>query len=220
VIRNESGVKEEKPFDRLLRLAREQIAAGRSKTRIYLLERPEDAQRAGAIPAPRAGSFTRARGDGAAFDRAALKLGEREHVLTLDLEEVPELKAAHPKAPALALYAEGPEHGDGWDDARLVEVPEGSGAPEGGDPLSVVPLDVPFDIFDPETSHADPVLKEIRGLVFNRPGWVLGHPMFIQEAYDGAGELVMQLSERAADLNLGDSGSLYVFDDAIFMQCY
>jgi hypothetical protein len=31
---------------------------------------------------------------------------------------------------------------------------------------------------------------------------------------------VMQLSERIGDLNLGDSGSLYVFEGDTFMQCY
>ena len=28
------------------------------------------------------------------------------------------------------------------------------------------------------------------------------------------------LVRHLADMNLGDSGSLYVFEDAIFMQCY
>jgi hypothetical protein len=66
----------------------------------------------------------------------------------------------------------------------------------------------------------DTVLKELRGLVFNRPGYVLGEPMFIQEADDDGGDFVMQLSSQIGDLNLGDSGSLYVFDGGTFMQCF
>ena len=99
----EGGVVEEKRFPRLLRLARERVAAGAPSTRIYLLER---ADLDDGVPAPTAGSFSRARGDGPAIDPAALELGEREHILTLDLTELPEL--ARPGSRALALYAASP----------------------------------------------------------------------------------------------------------------
>jgi hypothetical protein len=213
-VMKEGGVVEEKPFDRLFRLAKEALAAGGAKTRMYLLERSDFGDE---VPAPRPGSFSRARGAGPAIDRAATELGEREHILTIDLEEVPEL--ARPGVRALSLYASDPEHGDAWDAARLVEVPAGTPAPSDGTPLSVVPIEVPFAIFDEAAKRDDPRTKEIGGLVFNRPGYVLGEPMFIQEPEDG-GTFVMQLAERVADLNLGDSGSLYVFESGSFMQCY
>ena len=63
------------------------------------------------------------------------------------------------------------------------------------------------------------MLKEIRGLVFNQPGYVLGEPMYIQED-EGDFDFVMQLAEQIGGLNLGDSGSLYVFEHGSFMQCY
>lgn len=102
----------------------------------------------------------------------------------------------------------------------LVPIPESAAAASDGDPISVVPLAVPAAIFDASAAASDPVLAEIRSLVFNRPGYALGQPMFIQEDYGTGSGFVMQLAERIADLNLGDSGSLYVFEDATFMQCY
>lgn len=213
-----AGVKEEKPFDRLLRLARERGAGGGSTSRIYLLERADPSSSEGAIPSPRSGSFSCSRGTGPGIDRKALKLGEREHIITLDLEDVPELKANRPNVRALALYAEGPEHGDDWEDALLIEVPMGTMPAEDGEPISVVPLDVPDAVFDPDGD--DSGLKEIRTLIFNRPGYALGEPMFIQEDAGGGDGFVMQLAEHVGDLNLGDAGSLYVFEDTVFMQCH
>lgn len=217
-LREACGVTEEKPLERLLRLARERVATGASSTRIYLLERANHEDLGEAVSPPRPGSFSRARGEGAG-DRATLGLGEREHVITVDLEEIPELKEFYPNARALALYADNPDFGDAWQDAMLVELSAETPAPQGGNVISLVPVEVPHDIFDYEIAKSDPVLKELRGLVFNRPGYALGEPMFIQEG-DCGGTFIMQIAEQIADLNLGDSGSLYVFDDTVFMQCY
>jgi hypothetical protein len=211
-------VVEEKPFARMLRLARERIAAGAQATRIYLLERRDLDP---SVPAPRSGSFTFSRGKGPGIDRSALDVpSEHEHVITVDLEDVPELAAGRAGARAVALYAPYPNHGDGWDQSRLVDVPSGTSAPADGNALTVVPLDVPRDIFDSTLVAESAVLNELRGLVFNRPGYVLGEPMFIQDDEDDGGGFVMQLASQIGGLNLGDSGSLYVFESGTFMQCY
>ena len=79
-------------------------------------------------------------------------------------------------------------------------------------------LDVPSAIFDSRAARKDASLGELRKAVFNRTGWALGEPMWIQED-EGSDRFVMQLSD-ATGLNLGDSGSLYVFDYGALMQCY
>lgn len=221
---------EEKPLARLFRLAGEHAGP---KERIYLLERRDLDD---TVPPARAGSFSFSRGAGpgqpepstppetsaraAATRRTARPRRDSAHILTIDLEEIPELKGRFPDARAVSLFAPDPEHGDSWDKAELLAVPASATAPTGDTPLTVMPIDVPAAIFDYAASQEDPVLKEIRGLVFNRPGYVLGEPMFIQED-DGSGAgFIMQLAEQIGGLNLGDCGSLYVFDSGSFMQCY
>lgn len=239
-----ANVVEETDLARLLRLAKARIAAhpDAPKERIYVLERPDLDPSA---PPRRAGSFSTSRGAGPgglsrdgeapaiapgqvfsldqvlAMKKRAQKASEdEEHILTIDLEEVPELAERFPNARAIALFAASPEHGDAWDRARLLRVPASATAPTDGTPISVIGLEVPSAIFDHGQTSQDPALKELRGLVFNRPGYVLGEPMFIQDDEGSGVGFVMQLSERIGDLNLGDSGSLYVFEGDTFMQCY
>lgn len=207
-------VVEEKSLARLFRLAKDAIAREPSQPheRIYLLERRDYDD---AVPVARAGSFSVSGGAGSVAGPAG-----RDHVLTIDLEEVPELQKRHPDARALALFAKDPKHGGGWNDVRTVLVPRDASAPSGGGvPITVMPLDVPSRIFDVAVSLADPVLKELRTLVFRRPGWVLGEPMYIQDD-EGSVGFVMQLADRIGEVNFGDSGSLYVFEGSSFMQCF
>ena len=153
-------------------------------------------------------------------EQAAPANPDEAHILTIDLEEVPGLKHRFPDARAVALYVTNPELGDAWEDARLIEVPLTATAPTDGTPITVMPIDIPSRLFDHQACIEDLALKELRSLIFNRPGYVLGEPMFIQEEEGPDVSFVMQLSERVGDLNLGDSGSLYVFEGATFMQCF
>lgn len=220
---------EEKPLARLFRLAGEYAGP---KERVYLLQRRDLNEE---VPPARDGSFSFSRGagpivpdagktDGAKKaappkSRKGRSTGDAEHILTLDLEEIPELKPRFPGARALSLLAPHPEDGDSWDAAELRPIPDGAAAPAGKNPITVMPLDVPSAIFESKACQDQPVLKEIRGLVFNQPGYVLGEPMYIQED-EGDFDFVMQLAEQIGGLNLGDSGSLYVFEHGSFMQCY
>ncbi len=205
-IQKKSGAVEEKPFARLVRLASER--ANQAAQRIYLLERRDIDP---SVPAPRSGSWSRSRAKGGD--------GELDNVITLDLEEIPELASRFPNARALELVGTDLEGGEDWECAQLRPLGADAAAPAGGNRISVVPVDVPSAIFDYDECQNDPVLGELRRLVFNRPGYVLGEPMFIQEDYGGEG-FVMQLSEDIGDINLGDSGSLYVFEHSVYMQCY
>jgi hypothetical protein len=210
------------------------------KTRIYLLERRDREQ---TVPAPRPGSFSWSRGDGpvgferkaappaldpsriygleeilAAKRRAEAPRPDEAHVLTLDLEEIPELAEAFPGARAVALFA--PLSGDpeDWAAARLLPVSPTASAPTSGYPLTVIPVEVPAAIFDPEAAD-DEALNELRHRILNRPGHVLGGPIHLQEPFDSAGgPFVMQLAGAVGGLPLGDGGALYVFAFATFLQ--
>ena len=213
----EAKVIEEKNLARLFRLAGEHAGP---KERIYLLERRDLDD---GVPPASAGSFSWSRGRGPGLP-VAEKTGVRpqddsEHILTIDLQEVPELQQRFPDARALTLSAPDPEHGDGWKRAKLRGIPASATAPTDGNPITVMPIEVPGAMFSYSACEKNPMLKELRGLVFNRPGYLLGEPMFIQEDEGGVG-FVMQLAEQIGGLNLGDSGSLYVFESGSYMQCY
>ena len=243
-IMKSANVVNETKLARLQRLAKGYLEANPTAPheRIYLLERQDLDE---GVATPRVGSFSRSRGAGpSGFQRggkapviapgkvfsleevlamkkqAAPAKPDEEHILTIDLEEVPELKKRYPDARAIALYAGSPDTGDEWEDAKLIPVPLSASAPSDGTPITVLPIDVPSRLFDHAASREDLALKELRGLVFNRPGYVLGEPMYIQDEEEGGIGFVMQLAERIAGLNLGDSGSLYIFEGSAFMQCY
>ena len=188
------------------------------KERIYLLEpgwRMDDVKMS-----PRAGSFSRLGGAGPVGALVPKHAGEPlSHVLTIDLDEAPELRARlKTTARAVALYVPDPEGGEDYDASTLIMLDESATPATDGEPLFVLALDVPSAIFDSRAARKDASLGELRKAVFNRTGWALGEPMWIQED-EGSDRFVMQLSD-ATGLNLGDSGSLYVFDYGALMQCY
>lgn len=191
--------------DALRRLQELCAAAEGPQERIYLLEREDPGQ------PRRPGSRSVARGAGP----GAPATDGLEHVITLDLDELPELQGRL-GGRLLALYTRDIASGESWDTTRLCVLDEGE--PQGGAPLWVVPVEVPSAIFDADAAYADPILDELRQLVFNRPGWVLGRPIYIQEDEDEDGFL-LQLASHIGGLNLGDAGSLYVFEGGCFMQC-
>ena len=48
---------------------------------------------------------------------------------------------------------------------------------------------------------------------------VLGSPLWLQDS-EHWGFLLMQFDEGFVDINLGDSGVMYVFSDTQFWQCH
>mgnify|MGYP000927236246 FL=1 len=212
------GVVEEEPRARLFRLAGEHLAKSPAsqRARIYLLERRDLDER---VPERRSGSFSSSRGAGPAGFDPGLAEGE-EHVLTLDLEEVPELAGRFPGARAVALFAPDPDLGEGWERARLVPVPPNATPASDGTPITVTMLEVPSSIFEPDGLERQPELRALRGLVSSRPGYLFGEPIYVRDDEDeqvSDRQLLMQLSEQIGDLDLGE-GALYLFDGLTLLQ--
>jgi len=147
------------------------------------------------------------------------------HIFTLDLDMLPMLKkAVGEQYKALAFFSyetdwENPSRTVLLKAEDILEIP----ASEGGYSFEVTEIQVPTNIFymsySEETNDQTLDLKDIRKKVFNAPAYVLGEPIWIQEPED-LGDFYMQFDDRFGDMNLGDSGVMYVFAQDAFWQCY
>lgn len=191
--------------------------AGGERERIYLLEPPYKVEGLGLEL--RAESWSRVGGAGpVGIPAPKRRNGEPlEHVLTIDLGEAPELGARFAGARALSLYVPDPRGGDDYEASELLPIPASAQPPIDGEPLYVLPLDVPSAVWRRQARSQQPVLAEVHKAIFNCSGWALGEPIWIQD--DEGDDLILQLSE-ALGLNLGDSGCLYVMGHGTCMQCY
>ncbi|MBN2695344.1 DUF1963 domain-containing protein [bacterium] len=100
--------------------------------------------------------------------------------------------------------------------------------------FEVITFSVPYIIFgDPEDEYfsSDKVfkdideplkskLKELQNKVYNLGARVYGDPIWLQSNEGGANGFIMQFDGNFADINLGDSGIMYVYNDYAFWQCY
>jgi len=192
------------------------------KTRLYFLERREGP--------PEEGELSRVGGPALGIPpKKWPSKGKRKltHVFTLDLAAMPELRTQLGNARALSLFVldpslnEASEPDTDWSEVVLLddeavargETGESDSEPRGVDISSA---DVPTAMFD---EQRPPELKELRKLVFQAPCRALGSPMWIQED-EHFGPFALQFDEMFADINLGDSGVMYVFPDTAFWQCY
>ena len=147
---------------------------------------------------------------------------ELTHILTLDLEDVPELRARYPRASAIALFTPRPEEGEFAEDSVVVPLPLSAARTRprgGGEPLAVLGIDVPPEVFGDGHSLA-PELHAVRDRLLHASGHVFGRPFWIHDkAADTDGEgFVMQINQQLVDeLNLGD-GALYIYEDAVIAQ--
>ncbi len=62
--------------------------------------------------------------------------------------------------------------------------------------------------------------NELRDDIYRAHARVLGEPLWLQGDEDAGGTFVMQFDDGFVDVNLGDSGIMYVFDDDAFWQCH
>ena len=206
------------------------------KLPIYLLEPTEELAKRG---------LTRAGGKAIGVSEEAWPecSGEpMQHVLTLDLDELPLMRtrrAALAGARALAVFVPNRETGESNDQGTIrllsqadVEthgergrVPFGERARR----IQVTPVEVPEMVFLPEERWDAPgadlgTLTALRDLISGAPGRALGRPCWLQGDYNDyedderEGRFLLQLDERLVELNLGDSGILYVFEDAVCDQ--
>lgn len=227
-----AGVVVETPKDALIRMAN---AVPGEKTRVYVLQ----VEREGYDHKPGTLARSGGRAPGIADkDIPKDKSGEPlTHLFTLDLDEIPELRAKYSGARVLAAFCPEPNSGERTDEFELVPVSreavaalphDGAGADsendddddseDAGRPIAIVPLDVSLDVFNRASS--DGTAKEIRKMIFNASGHVLGIPFWIQDDDEGGDDFIMQVNESLCNINLGDSGSLYVFGWGTVFQCY
>ncbi|MBK9261679.1 MAG: hypothetical protein IPM54_17970 [Polyangiaceae bacterium] len=213
-----AGVRKETPRDALVRMTSN--AAG-PKVRAYVLQ----VHREGYEPKP--GTLARSGGKAPGIADADVpkdKQGESlTHLFTLDLDEIPELQEKYAGARALAAFCPEPNSGDRSDELELVPITREAAAAlphddedDAGTPIAILPLDVPIGVFQRSDEGE---LKEIRKMIFNAAGHVLGEPFWIQ-GDEGGFDFVMQINGGLCDVNLGDSGSLYVFESETIFQCY
>jgi len=228
-----SLVVEETLAERVARLAR---ATGLAlDTRIYaLLPVSSDVEdddeiealaglvnRAGAVP------------QGLAADRIPkLKNRPLKHVITFDLEQMPEVRErlGATGARAMALFVSPHKNNTSGepfnDDMVYVPLSEEEAAPgprgEGGKAFTITPLDVPAAAFGDQDG---PGLADLRRAINGLPGRALGAPYLIQdggeESLEGLSrEFVMQLDEGIVRMSLGDHGLLYLYRTTAFWQCH
>lgn len=147
------------------------------------------------------------------------------HVVTLDLEEMPALAERYPGKRTLSFFMADPGLNEAWspgndwtalvasDDAQIAVDPappeDAAVIREAG--YEVVATEVPSKVWGRE--------NDLRGQLHAAHARVLGEPTWVQDAAH-RGELVMQLDAGFADVNLGDMGVLYVFEDTAFWQCH
>ncbi|MEM9074633.1 MAG: hypothetical protein AAGE52_39425, partial [Myxococcota bacterium] len=139
-------------------------------------------------------------------------------VLTLDLEELPELKTHYPaNTRVIALFVDNAEDDFRKSAVIALTAEEVAGGIHGGAPLRLERVVVP-----PRDREGDQqVMKVLWRRIGESPGRALAPPTFIQEPpRDWIHPIILQAKTPLVDLNLGDCGTLYVTPYDAFWQCY
>ncbi|MFO0558870.1 MAG: hypothetical protein U0269_12705 [Polyangiales bacterium] len=209
-----------------------------AKVSIYLLDR-SDAEAASSEVGRSGGPAI-----GVVFEQwPRLKNGApMEHVLTLDLELLPDMRARRGLGAyrAVALFVPNRETGTKLEKGAVVMLTQAqidTGACEHFAPeneparkIDVERVVVPELIFAPESEWGaspsiEATLRAIKRAVSAAHGRALGLPFYIQSSpdEDGDGEpgrFLLQFDDGLAEINTGDMGLIYVFTGGVFMQCH
>jgi hypothetical protein len=209
-----------------------------AKVPIYLLER-SDSEAASSEVGRSGGPAI-----GVLFDQwPRLKSGEpMEHVLTLDLDRMPDMKARRGLEAyrAVALFVPNRETGAKLEKGAVVMLTQeqiDTGVCEHFAPkneaarkIDVERVLVPELIFAPESEwrvspSIEATLRAIKRAVNAAHGRALGLPFYIQSSPDEVGDgepghFLLQFDEGLAEINTGDMGLIYVFTGGVFMQCH
>lgn len=205
--------------DKIVQLARE---VGGTGERIYLLRRLRRAPSGEDLnvvygPAPGVGA-----------DRWPRFRDEpMHHLFTLDLQTMPELREhMGGDARTLSLFISDPGSNEAYeagnDETALVASTQAQidASPA---PPDEAPLDEEQHGFEVVAVEVDPGIwfgkSELRGEIYRASARVLGAPIWLQGEEDG-GAFYLQFDEGFVDVNLGDCGVMYVFDDTAFWQCH
>jgi antitoxin component YwqK of YwqJK toxin-antitoxin module len=181
-------------------------------------------------------NYNRIAGPAFGVDAKSIPMYDEEymdHILSLDLRSMPLLAASFPEdVKVISLYVANPDVNSAYtvdtNETRILELREedlkkGVFEAEEYEPydavvtMHIVELKVPTAIFAADVTNED--IRGIKNDLFNAPGYVLGEPIWIQEEVY-CDYFIMQFSEGLVDINLGDSGTMYVFKDTAFWQCY
>ncbi len=163
--------------------------------------------------------------------------GEKmDHAITVDLDSVPDMKPLFPETTkAFALFVSSLEINDAFEpntsETALVllnesDIAKGLGKLEKSEEneyesTTFIPhkVELPEEVFSEDIYGFDDEnpLYQLYGLV-ERFAMVGGKPLWLQGAeYDG--EILLQFNDDFVDMNMGDSGVMYVFKDTAFWQC-
>lgn len=160
------------------------------------------------------------------------------HLLTLDLDEVPELRmiGAFTHARAVAVFISNADDHYAWDHSTketsvlpLTEEDLTLGewiGPEVADPapqtFDLYPVDIParafYDVFAPDFDEdaVDRSLADLHNEMMSVGR--IGGPVIHWSGDTYTKDFVLQCGEEVVDVNLGDAGTLYVFADTAYSQ--
>lgn len=202
------------------------------KVSIYLLERSRE--EAGDTDVGRSGGAA----VGVSDDEWPTHKGEpMEHVLTLDLDQMPDVRARRglDGVRAIALFVPDRDGGAALDRGvvkmlsaeQAAKGPSVTRAPKGerAAKILVERVMVPEELFASERSWTvtgadESTLRALKRAVASARGRVLGLPFWIQGPEDEPGSFVAQFDEGLAHINTGDMGLIYVFTGGVRMQCH
>ncbi|MBZ5710402.1 hypothetical protein [Nannocystis pusilla] len=207
------------------------------------VETPEQELRrlAAEVPGPKVRIYRLRRGEGEPGAETVARIGgtprgvvappvdreePMEHVITLDLAQLPELAARYPGARSVSLYLPDPQTGERHSRGELVwtaeaDLDEAPGSTKGAATLRVEAFDVPEVIFDEGGADLEGAAKRVRGFVYSSHGYVGGGPLWLQDGAPGVDpDFLFQFDEGLCYINLGDAGVMYVFDGYIDWQCH
>lgn len=149
------------------------------------------------------------------------------HLFTLDLETMPPLQKRYPDARTISVFCHNPGYNEAWE-AGNDQTAVLTSTPEQIDDIDASIPDAAPDRcrlwFEPIKLDVDPAVfddrdSELRTKIYQAAARVLGEPIWLQFP-EHHGRLIMQFDESFVNINLGDMGVMYVFDDTAFWQCH
>jgi antitoxin component YwqK of YwqJK toxin-antitoxin module len=202
------------------------------RTKVYWLESDKDSSKK---------SLSRVGGLPLALESKEVpKLNEElmQHILTIDLNDVPEIaKGFDKETRAISLYLGEPDYNEAYKPynnwTKVIELKEKDIEEKEfknknykayceKHQINVLSIEVPSEIFVHDEYgdlELDDDLEEIKLRLYRAPGYIAGDAMWLQSP-EHDGNFLMQFDEQLAPVNLGDTGIMYVFSDTVFWQCH
>ncbi len=149
------------------------------------------------------------------------------HLFTLDLEALPDLQTRFKGHKTMSVFIADPDDNEAFEPGLgFTAVVFASDSTEHPAPAGVEVRKTSYYSVEEKT-----VPSYVWAADYDEPGWdermeltspaafVSGQPVWIQGDED-VGGFIMQFNEGLVDVNLGDAGTMYVFEDDAFWQCH